>query len=157
MPRVDLPEVTKWLLQAPKIARDTAPFYWTYLDCPPDGSIFLTWQPTARRSSEFASDGYVWVGPEVSYQQSAGNGLVRAPLPGSGHSPIHSRAWMCGLTGGIGTGDFLPEGRLPNWRAVHRTLQATLPALPPPGAYAQPAPGRPQPLDRPLWAGREAR
>ncbi|EAQ92609.1 hypothetical protein CHGG_00844 [Chaetomium globosum CBS 148.51] len=75
MPRVDLPEVTKWLLQAPKIARDTAPFYWTYLDCPPDGSIFLTWQPTARRANEFASDGYVWVGPEVSYQQSAGNGL----------------------------------------------------------------------------------
>ncbi|KAH6845273.1 hypothetical protein B0I37DRAFT_180915 [Chaetomium sp. MPI-CAGE-AT-0009] len=75
MPRVDLPEVTKWLLQAPKIARDTAPFYWTYLECPADGSIFLTWQPTARRGNEFASDGYVWAGPEVSYQQSAGNGL----------------------------------------------------------------------------------
>ncbi|KAL2199843.1 hypothetical protein P885DRAFT_29203 [Corynascus similis CBS 632.67] len=76
MPRVELPEVTKWLLQAPKIARDTAPFYWTYLDCPADGSIFLTWQPTARRGNEFASDGYVWAGPEVSFQQSAGNGLV---------------------------------------------------------------------------------
>ncbi|KAK4044496.1 hypothetical protein C8A01DRAFT_42677 [Parachaetomium inaequale] len=76
MPRVELPEVTKWLLQAPKIARDTAPFYWTYLECPADGSIFLTWQPTARRGNEFASDGYVWAGPEVSFQQSAGNGLV---------------------------------------------------------------------------------
>ncbi len=76
MPRVDLPEVTKWLLQAPKIARDTAPFYWTYLECPADGSIFLTWQPTARRGHEFASDGYVWAGPEVSFQQNAGNGLV---------------------------------------------------------------------------------
>ncbi|KAL2169838.1 hypothetical protein VTG60DRAFT_5579 [Thermothelomyces hinnuleus] len=76
MPRVELSEVTKWLLQAPKIARDTAPFYWTYLDCPADGSIFLTWQPTARRGTEFASDGYVWAGPEVSFQQNAGNGLV---------------------------------------------------------------------------------
>ncbi|KAK4155515.1 hypothetical protein C8A00DRAFT_13478 [Chaetomidium leptoderma] len=76
MPRVDLPEVTKWLSQAPKIARDTAPFYWTYLECPADGSIFLTWQPTARRGHEFASDGYVWAGPEVSFQHSAGNGLV---------------------------------------------------------------------------------
>ncbi|KAJ4295896.1 hypothetical protein N0V88_004598 [Collariella sp. IMI 366227] len=76
MPRVELADVTKWLLQAPKIARDTAPFYWTYLDCPADGSIFLTWQPTARRGNEFASDGYVWAGPEVSFQQNAGNGLV---------------------------------------------------------------------------------
>ncbi|KAL2021452.1 hypothetical protein VTK56DRAFT_7205 [Thermocarpiscus australiensis] len=76
MPRVQLQEVTKWLLQAPKIARDTAPFYWTYLDCPPDGTIYLTWQPTARRGTEFASDGYVWAGPEVSYQENAGHGLV---------------------------------------------------------------------------------
>ncbi|KXX80101.1 SWI/SNF and RSC complexes subunit ssr4 [Madurella mycetomatis] len=76
MPRVDLGDVTKWLLQAPKIARDTAPFYWTYLDCPSDGAIFLTWQPTARRGNEFASDGYVWAGPEVSFQHNAGNGLT---------------------------------------------------------------------------------
>ncbi|KAK3310436.1 uncharacterized protein B0T15DRAFT_518526 [Chaetomium strumarium] len=76
MPRVDLPEVTKWLLQAPKIARDTAPFYWTYLDCPADGSIFLTWQPTSRRGTEFASDGYIWAGPELSFQHNAGNGLI---------------------------------------------------------------------------------
>ncbi len=82
MPRVDLGEVTKWLLQAPKIARDTAPFYWTYLDGPADGAIFLTWQPTARRGNEFASDGYVWAGPEVSFQQNAGNGLVSLTLGG---------------------------------------------------------------------------
>ncbi|KAK0703723.1 DUF1750-domain-containing protein [Lasiosphaeria miniovina] len=75
MPRVDPPEVTKWLLSAPKIARDTAPFYWTYLDCPADGTIFLTWQPTARRSVEYASDGYVWAGPEISYRNEMGNGL----------------------------------------------------------------------------------
>ncbi|KAK4141879.1 uncharacterized protein C8A04DRAFT_13747 [Dichotomopilus funicola] len=97
MPRVDLPEVTKWLLQAPKIARDTAPFYWTYLDSPQDGSIFLTWQPTARRGNEFASDGYVWAGPEVSFQHSAGNGLMleiyvqRTGYRMGEHVAIHSR------------------------------------------------------------------
>ncbi|KAK3945358.1 SWI/SNF and RSC complexes subunit ssr4 [Diplogelasinospora grovesii] len=76
MPRVDLQEVTKWLMSAPKIARDTAPFFWTYLDCPPDGSIILTWQPTGRRSVEFASDGYVWSQPEVFYRNDVGNGLI---------------------------------------------------------------------------------
>ncbi|KAK0730439.1 hypothetical protein B0H67DRAFT_475534 [Lasiosphaeris hirsuta] len=76
MPRVELGDVTKWLLSAPKIARDTAPFFWTYLDCPQDGSIFLTWQPTARRNVEFASDGYVWAGPEVYYRHDVGNGLI---------------------------------------------------------------------------------
>ncbi|KAK3362705.1 hypothetical protein B0T25DRAFT_575412 [Lasiosphaeria hispida] len=76
MPRVELGDVTKWLMSAPKIARDTAPFFWTYLDCPQDGSIFLTWQPTARRNVEFASDGYVWAGPEVYYRNDVGNGLI---------------------------------------------------------------------------------
>ncbi|KAK3394378.1 hypothetical protein B0H63DRAFT_555606 [Podospora didyma] len=77
MPRInDFQEVTKWLLNAPKIARDTAPFYWTYLDCPADGTILLTWQPTARRGVEFASDGYVWAGPEISFRNDVGNGLI---------------------------------------------------------------------------------
>ena len=76
MPRVELQDVTKWLLAAPKIARDGAPFFWTYLDCPQDGSIHLMWQPTAKRGVEFASDGYVWSGPEVYYRHDAGNGLV---------------------------------------------------------------------------------
>ncbi|KAK0630129.1 hypothetical protein B0T17DRAFT_211139 [Bombardia bombarda] len=76
MPRVEIPDVTKWLLQAPKIARDTAPFFWTYLDCPQDGTIYLTWQPTSRRGLDFASDGYVWTGPEVYYRHDVGNGLI---------------------------------------------------------------------------------
>lgn len=76
MPRVELQDVQKWLMAAPKIARDTAPFFWTYLDCPSDGSIFLTWQPTARRNYEFASDGYVWTSPETYFRQEVGNGLA---------------------------------------------------------------------------------
>lgn len=72
--------MTKYLLAAPKIARDTAPFFWTYLDCPQDGTIFLTWQPAQRRGLEFSSDGYVWAGSEVYYRQEAGNGLVGATV-----------------------------------------------------------------------------
>ncbi|KAM7209344.1 SWI/SNF and RSC complexes subunit ssr4 [Naviculisporaceae sp. PSN 640] len=75
MARVDLPDVTKWLTAAHKIARDTAPFYWTYLDAPADGTIYLTWQPTSKRGLEFASDGYIWSGPELFYRSEAGNGL----------------------------------------------------------------------------------
>ncbi|KAK4161970.1 SWI/SNF and RSC complexes subunit ssr4 [Cladorrhinum sp. PSN259] len=76
MHRVELQDVTKWLMQAPKIARDTAPFYWTYLETPPDGTIHLTWQPTARRNVEFASDGYVWASPEVVLSHPVGNGVA---------------------------------------------------------------------------------
>ncbi|KAK0665665.1 hypothetical protein QBC41DRAFT_349431 [Cercophora samala] len=76
MSRVELNDVTKWLLQAPSIARDKAPFYWTYLDCPADSTIFLMWQPTARRGNEFSSDGYYWASPEVMLNHPIGNGLV---------------------------------------------------------------------------------
>ncbi|KAK3330165.1 hypothetical protein B0H66DRAFT_527532 [Apodospora peruviana] len=76
MPKVEFHLVTKWLTAAPKIARDTAPFYWTYLDAPQDGTIYLTWQPTARRGTDFASDGYVWSGPEYFFRHEVGNGLI---------------------------------------------------------------------------------
>jgi len=83
MPRIDIQEVTKWLLAAPKIARDTAPFFWTYLDAPQDGTILLTWQPLQRMGTGMASDGYIYGVPETLYQQEVpgGNGLVRlAPV-----------------------------------------------------------------------------
>ncbi|KAJ1333326.1 SWI/SNF and RSC complexes subunit Ssr4 C-terminal [Microdochium nivale] len=69
-------EVTSLLMQAPKIARDTAPFYWTYLDKPENGSIFLTWQPLQQMNVQFASDGYVWPPQETYYQQEVGNGVI---------------------------------------------------------------------------------
>ena len=83
MPRVDIQEVTKWLLSAPKIARDTAPFFWTYLDVPQDGTIILTWQPLTRLGTDFASDGYAWAGAESFFHQEVGNGLVSSKKRGA--------------------------------------------------------------------------
>lgn len=40
--------------------REQAPVQWQYLDAPPDGTLFLTWQPTEYMGMNFASDGYVW-------------------------------------------------------------------------------------------------
>ena len=76
MPRFGIPEVTEWLLNSPRIARDGAPFFWTFLDTPQDGSIILTWQPLQRLGTEFASDGYVWPRGEVYYQHEIRDGLV---------------------------------------------------------------------------------
>lgn len=63
-------------MQAPKIARDTAPFFWTYLDRPPNGTIFLTWQPLNFLGTSFASDGFIWPPQEQYFQHDAGNGVV---------------------------------------------------------------------------------
>ncbi|KAI1416814.1 DUF1750-domain-containing protein [Hypoxylon sp. FL1857] len=74
--RVEPSEVTNWLMQAPKIARDTAPFFWTYLDRPENGNIFLTWQPLQQMGVNFASDGYIWPPQEQYLQQEVGNGVI---------------------------------------------------------------------------------
>ncbi|KLU84110.1 hypothetical protein MAPG_03155 [Magnaporthiopsis poae ATCC 64411] len=74
--RLEPQRVTEWLLAAPRISRDVAPFSWTYLDTPPDGFVFCAWQPLQRLNTEFASDGYIWSGPEVAYCQDLGNGLM---------------------------------------------------------------------------------
>ncbi|KAF4998803.1 hypothetical protein FGRMN_2858 [Fusarium graminum] len=76
MPRLDLNEVAKWLMSAPQVARDRAPFFWTYLDKPADGTILLTWQPLQRLGTNFATDGYVWAPPEQVYKHDLGNGLM---------------------------------------------------------------------------------
>ncbi|KJZ72643.1 hypothetical protein HIM_08002 [Hirsutella minnesotensis 3608] len=76
MPRLDVNEVTKWLMSAPQVARDRAPFFWTYLDKPADGTILLTWQPLQRLGTNFATDGFVWAPPEQVYKQDLGNGLM---------------------------------------------------------------------------------
>jgi hypothetical protein len=68
MPRLDLNEVAKWLMSAPQVARDRAPFFWTYLDKPTDGTILLTWQPLQRLGTNFATDGYVWAPPRAGLQ-----------------------------------------------------------------------------------------
>ncbi|KAG5928649.1 hypothetical protein E4U42_000255 [Claviceps africana] len=76
MPRLDINEVTKWLMTAPQVARDLAPFFWTYLDKPADGTIILTWQPLQRLATNFATDGFVWAPPEQVYKNDLGNGLM---------------------------------------------------------------------------------
>ncbi|KAL6403104.1 SWI/SNF and RSC complexes subunit ssr4 [Ilyonectria robusta] len=76
MPRLDLNEVAKWLMSAPQVARDRAPFFWTYLDKPTDGTILLTWQPLQRLGTNFATDGFVWAPPEQIYKHDLGNGLM---------------------------------------------------------------------------------
>ncbi|KAF7563496.1 hypothetical protein G7046_g648 [Stylonectria norvegica] len=76
MPRLDLTEVAKWLMNAPQVARDRAPFFWTYLDKPTDGTILLTWQPLQRLGENFATDGFVWAPPEQIYKHDLGNGLM---------------------------------------------------------------------------------
>ncbi|KAK8055271.1 SWI/SNF and RSC complexes subunit ssr4 [Apiospora rasikravindrae] len=74
--RVEIPEVTNWLMNAPQIARDKAPFFWTYLDRPENGYITLTWQPLQLMGTNFASDGYIWPPQEQYFTQEVGNGVV---------------------------------------------------------------------------------
>ncbi|KEY68463.1 hypothetical protein S7711_01235 [Stachybotrys chartarum IBT 7711] len=76
MPHPNVNEIAKWLMNAPQVARDRAPFFWTYLDKPADGTIFLTWQPLQRLGTSFATDGFVWAPQEHLYKHDLGNGLM---------------------------------------------------------------------------------
>ncbi|KAJ4150731.1 hypothetical protein LMH87_011468 [Akanthomyces muscarius] len=74
--RLDINEVAKWLMAAPQIARDKAPFFWGYLDKPADGTTLLTWQPLQRLGTNFATDGFVWSPPEEIYKHDLRNGAI---------------------------------------------------------------------------------
>ncbi|KAI6474656.1 hypothetical protein MCOR04_006352 [Pyricularia oryzae] len=76
LPKLEPQRAIDLLMQAPKIARDDAPFCWQYLDTPQDGTIHLMWQPLVRLGTDMASDGYIWNGPEIMYQHDLGNGLT---------------------------------------------------------------------------------
>lgn len=87
-------KVTEWLINAPRIARDQAPFYWTYLDRPVDGSIYLVWQSPAL-GAEFPSDGYIWAPGETAFQLEVG-GFVRFWMScRRGVVLILCRFWKC--------------------------------------------------------------
>ncbi|KAI9645484.1 hypothetical protein NHQ30_006223 [Ciborinia camelliae] len=58
--------VTEYLINAPKITRDQAPVYWTYLDRPVDGTVLLSWQSPSL-GQEYPSDGYIWGPGEAAY------------------------------------------------------------------------------------------
>lgn len=63
-------------MQAPQIARDKSPFFWTYLDRPENGTIMLTWQPLQQMGVNFASDGFIWPPAEQHFTSEVGNGVV---------------------------------------------------------------------------------
>lgn len=73
---INLQDAAKWLMQAPHVARDKAPFFWTYLDKPADGTILMTWQPLQRLGTNFATDGFVWAPPEQVFKHDLNNGLL---------------------------------------------------------------------------------
>ncbi|KAG4423512.1 hypothetical protein IFR04_003335 [Cadophora malorum] len=68
-------KVAEYLLGAPKIARDQATFYWTYLDRPADGTVLLVWQ-SAQLGTEFPSDGYIWTPGESSFAIEVAGGYT---------------------------------------------------------------------------------
>lgn len=78
LPALHPDKVAEWLLGAPKITRDQAPFYWTYLDRPADGTILLIWQSTAM-GTDFPSDGYIWAPSETVFQLEINGGYVGSP------------------------------------------------------------------------------
>lgn len=94
---INLQDAAKWLMNAPHVARDKAPFFWTYLDKPVDGTVLMMWQPLQRMGSNFATDGFIWAPPEQMYKHDLGNGLIleiyylkAGYLPGETHAQ-HAR------------------------------------------------------------------
>jgi len=79
VPQLHPEKVAEWLCGAPKIARDQAPFYWTYLDRPADGTILLVWQSLSM-GHEYASDGYIWAPAEDAFQIEVSGGYVSIPF-----------------------------------------------------------------------------
>lgn len=69
--------VADWLANAPKITRDQAPVYWTYLDRPVDGTVLLSWQ-TPTLGQEYPSDGYIWGPGETAFSLEV-MGYVSSP------------------------------------------------------------------------------
>ncbi|KAI9767434.1 MAG: hypothetical protein M1840_005663 [Geoglossum simile] len=62
-------------------------FNWTYLDAPPDGSLYLVWQPLLQMGTHFASDGYIWTDPEQAYTLEAKGYTVEMYMHKSGYHP----------------------------------------------------------------------
>lgn len=71
----NIEQIVNYLIEAPKIMREVAPVQWQYLDGPPDGSMFLVWQPLEMQTN-FASDGYVWSDAETPFNSEV-RGYVR--------------------------------------------------------------------------------
>lgn len=71
----NIEQIVNYLLEAPKIMREVAAVQWQYLDGPPDGSMFLVWQPPEMQTN-FPSDGYIWPDAEAPFNSEV-RGYVR--------------------------------------------------------------------------------
>lgn len=72
-----LENVVQYLLEAPRITRESAGMSWVFLPEPPaDGTVMLVWQPP-QLGSHMASDGYVWADAEQPFSSAEGRGYVR--------------------------------------------------------------------------------
>ncbi|KAJ6141532.1 hypothetical protein N7470_009922 [Penicillium chermesinum] len=76
----------EYLNSAPRICQ-SKPMHWTFLDCPADGTVMLTWQPLNHLGNNFSSDGYVWADAEQAYTFEARGYTVEMFLHRSGYNP----------------------------------------------------------------------
>jgi hypothetical protein len=72
--------------------RDQNTFFWTYLDRPADGMIYLTWQPLEVMGTAFSTDGYIWPSAEVAYSMEVEGGYVYCPLTAVSTTSITNQA-----------------------------------------------------------------
>ena len=85
---ITVDQAVEFLLQATKIVKDMAPMSWQYFQIPPtDGTVLLEWQPVNQRSNAYASDGYIWADPELSFTQETQRGYVSLQHPGVARTP----------------------------------------------------------------------
>ncbi|KAK4955305.1 hypothetical protein LTR10_007500 [Elasticomyces elasticus] len=66
---LDLAQALIYLLDAPTIVKTIAPMSWTYVQAPPDGTLWLEWLPPTRMETQaFSSDGYIWADAESTFR-----------------------------------------------------------------------------------------
>ena len=65
----------EYLTQAPRIVKGEAPMAWEYLNAPPDGKVYLAWQPE-RMGLSMATDGYQYVDSEQQLAMQVAAGYV---------------------------------------------------------------------------------
>jgi hypothetical protein len=70
-PQLGFPTIVEYLSNARQVVRNVAPMQWSYLNCPPDGSVMLFWQMPDEPG--FGSDGYVWGDGETTFSEMHGN------------------------------------------------------------------------------------
>lgn len=62
-----LDNIVHFLVEAPKVLRESATVHWQFIDTPADGTMLLVWQPAQYGEHTVASDGYVWGDVEQAF------------------------------------------------------------------------------------------